>query len=95
VSLLWRSGALSNRTSPPEISTRKSVNSEINHRLPRASVISIVTLYLTILISHGFDEISEVQMFYSMKKTFDEISFETRENLVSTNEVQIFTNALE
>ena len=33
VSLLWRSGALSHRTSPPEISTRKSVNSGIHRRL--------------------------------------------------------------
>ena len=45
VSLLWRSGALSHRTSPTEISTRKSVNFGINHRLPRASVISIPELF--------------------------------------------------
>lgn len=45
VSLLWRSGALSHRTSPTEISTRKSVNFGINLRLPRASVISIPELF--------------------------------------------------
>ena len=45
VSLLWRSGALSHRTSPTEISTRKSLNFRINHRLPRASVISILELF--------------------------------------------------
>ena len=42
VSLLWRSGALSHRTSPTEI---RSVNFGINHRLPRASVISIPELF--------------------------------------------------
>ena len=37
--------ALSHRTSPTEISTRKSVNFGINHRLPRASIISIPKLF--------------------------------------------------
>ena len=45
VSLLWRSGALSHRTSPTEISTRKSVNFGLNLRLPCDSVISIPELF--------------------------------------------------
>ena len=45
VSLLWRSGALSNRTSPTEISTRKSVNFGLHRCLRVTSVIPIPELF--------------------------------------------------